>query len=151
MTILIFLLVLYILVGVTLMKPFEKAGVPGWKALVPGLAAVEWCKIIGRKPWYALWLLFPIVNIFIFVGMCVDLVRSFGRYSFGYATLAVLYAPIAFFLIGRNPDDKYKGPILELERTFHREYAEAVEKKDKLALRKIETQYAMLHKSQTRE
>ncbi len=151
MTILIFILVLYILVGITLMKLFEKAGVPGWKALVPGLAAAEWCKIIGRKPWYALWLLFPIVNIFIYVGMCVDMVRCFKQYSFGYATLAVLYSPIAFFLIGRNPDYKYNGPILDLERTFHQEYAEAVEKKDKLALRKVETQYAMLHKSQTRE
>ena len=65
MSVLIFLIVLYVLLGVSMMKLFEKAGIPGWKALVPGLAAVEWCKMIGRKPQYALWLLFPIVNIFI--------------------------------------------------------------------------------------
>ena len=87
MSVLIFLIVLYILLGLSMMKLFEKAGVPGWKALVPGVAAVEWCRLVGRKPAYALWLLFPIVNIFIYAGLCIDLARSFGKYSFGYAFL----------------------------------------------------------------
>ncbi|MEI6409002.1 MAG: signal peptidase I [Bacteroidota bacterium] len=151
MSILIFLIVLYILLGVSMMKLFKKAGVPGWKALVPGLAAVEWCKIIGRKPQYALWLLFPIVNIFIYAAMVIDLVRSFGKHSFGSAFLAVVYAPIPFFMIGANATDKYEGPILDREREFHRLHHEAVEKNDKSALRKLDTEYAFMRKSQTRE
>ncbi len=138
MSVLIFFVILYILLGVTLMKPFEKAGVPGWKALVPGLRGIEWCKIVGRKPTYALWLLFPIVNIFIYAGLCIDLVRSFGKYSLGQAALAVIYAPIPFFMIGRNANDKYQGPVLEKERAFHRQYAEAQEKKDLGLVRKLE-------------
>ena len=106
MGILIFILVWYILLSVSLMKVFEKAGVEAWKALVPGLNFVEWCKIIGRKPSYALWILFPVVNIFIIAGMEVDMARSFGRYRFIDSVLAVVYAPILFFLIGRNTDDK---------------------------------------------
>lgn len=151
MSILIFLIVLYILLGVSMMKLFEKAGIAGWKALVPGLAAIEWCKMIGRKPRYALWLLFPIVNIFIYAGMVIDLSRSFGKHSFWQAALSVIYAPIPFFNIGMDKNSRYEGPILEREREYHRLHHEAVEKSDKLALKKIETEYAYLHKSQLRE
>ncbi|MBX2892175.1 MAG: signal peptidase I [Saprospiraceae bacterium] len=151
MSVLIFLIVLYILLGVSMMKVFEKAGIPGWKALAPGLAAVEWCKMIGRKPRYALWLLFPIVNIFIYAGMVIDMVRSFGKHSFWQAALAVIYAPIPFFLIGANKKDQYQGPILEREREYHRLHHAAQEKQDKLALKRIETDYAYLRKSQLRE
>ncbi|MBV6439195.1 MAG: signal peptidase I [Haliscomenobacteraceae bacterium CHB4] len=151
MSVLIFLVVLYILLGVSMMKLFEKAGIPGWKALVPGLAAVEWCKMIGRKPRYAWWFLFPIVNIFIYAGMVIDMVRSFGKHSFWQAAMAVIYAPIPFFQIGLDKNSRYEGPILEREREFHRLHHEAVEKNDKLALKKIETEYAYMHKSQLRE
>jgi signal peptidase I len=151
MSILIFLIVLYILLGLSMMKLFEKAGIPGWKALVPGLAAVEWCKMVGRKPQYALWFLFPVVNIFIYAGLVIDMVRSFGRHSFWQAALAVIYAPIPFYLIGAKSDEKYLGPILEKEREFHRLHHEAIEKSDKAALRKLETEFSYMRKSQTRE
>jgi signal peptidase I len=138
MSVLIFFIVLYVLLSLSMMKLFEKAGIPGWKALVPGLASAEWCKMVGRKPWYALWLLFPIVNIFIYAGLCIDMVRSFGKYSFWQAFISVVYAPVPFFLIGRNENDKYQGPVLEQEREFHRKYHEAVEKQDKIAFRKLD-------------
>lgn len=150
MSVLIFLLVLYILVGVSLMKPFEKAGVPGIKALVPGVAAVEWCKIIGRKPSYAGWLLFPIVNIFIYAGMCVDMVRSFGKHSFWDAALAVIYAPVQFFRIGADASAKYEGPILDQEKDYHKQWMEAHETKNSLAIKKLEGD-ARFRKSQLRE
>ncbi len=151
MSVLIFFIVLYILLGLSMMKLFEKAGIAGWKALVPGLAAVEWCKMIGRKPQYALWLLFPIVNIFIYAGMVIDMARSFGRHSFWHAALAVIYAPVLFFQIGFDKNSRYEGPILEREREYHRLHHEAHEKNDKLALKKIEAEYAYLRKSQVRE
>ena len=128
MSILLFVIVLYILLGLSMMKLFEKAGVPGWKALVPGMAAVEWCKLVGRKPQYALWFLFPVVNIFIYAGMVIDLIRSFGRHGFWDAVLAVVYAPISFFMVGRDAQATYEGPILEKEREFHRLHHEALEK-----------------------
>ena len=85
-----FLIISYILLSFSLYKVFEKAGEEGWKGLAPGLNFVVWCKLIGRKPTYALWLLFPIVNLFIFVGMAVDLVGSFGKYTFLDSALAVI-------------------------------------------------------------
>lgn len=133
------------------MKLFEKAGIPGWKALVPGIAAIEWCKLVGRKSQYALWFLFPIVNIFIYASMVIDMIRSFGRHGFWDSVLAVVYAPVSFFLVGRDSTAKYEGPILEKEREFHRLHHEALEKKDTLGLKKLEGQYPQFKKSGLRE
>jgi signal peptidase I len=151
MSVLIFIIVLYILLGLSMMKLFEKAGITGWKALVPGLAAIEWCKLVGRKPQYAFWFLFPVVNIFIYAGLVIDMIRSFGRHGFWDSVLAVVYAPVSFFLVGRDDSDKYEGPILEKEREFHRLHHEALEKKDVLGLKKLEGQYPQFKKSASRE
>jgi len=92
MGVLIFFIVAYLILSISLFKIFEKAGEEAWKALVPGWNFAIWCKIIGRSPWWALWLLFPIVNIFIYAGMAVDMVRSFGKYKFWHSA--------GFFQIG---------------------------------------------------
>lgn len=139
MSILIFLVALYLLNGFTMTKLFEKAGIPGNKAWIPGVAAMEWCKIVGRKPAYAAWLLFPVVNFFIYAGLCIDLIRSFGRHGFWESVLAVVFAPIPFYQIGKDTNAKYQGPVLEQERDYHRQVVSAMEKKDKLALKKLET------------
>jgi Trk-type K+ transport system membrane component len=41
MSVLIFLIVLYILIGITLMPLFVRANRPGWKALVPFVREIE--------------------------------------------------------------------------------------------------------------
>ncbi len=145
-----FLIISYILLSFSLYKVFEKAGEEGWKGLAPGLNFVVWCKLIGRKPTYALWLLFPIVNLFIFVGMAVDLVRSFGKYTFLDSALAVIYAPLAFFLTAANKDAKYLGPTLIAEKVYRAQLEEAREKNDARTLRKLEAANPY-HKSQARE
>ena len=125
MSILIFLIISYILFSLSLYKLFEKAGEDGWKALVPGLNFVVMAKLIGRKMWWPILLLIPIVNIFIFAGMCVDMVRSFGKYDFKDSALAVIFSPIAFFLIGANKEDKYLGPTLDAENKYAQQLLEA--------------------------
>ncbi len=131
------------------MKLFEKAGVAGWKALVPGLNFVEWAKLIGRKPTYALWILFPVVNIFIWCGMAVDLVRAFGRFNFVSSALAVLYTPLEFFRTGNSPDSKYTPDIVGREKQYHEQVKEALAKKDKFALNRLEN--SVFHKGGARE
>ncbi|MEM9823553.1 MAG: DUF5684 domain-containing protein [Bacteroidota bacterium] len=137
MSVLIFIIVYYILLSLSLYKVFGKAGHEGWKALVPGLNFVTWCKIIGRPVWWAFLLLFPIVNIFILSGMNVDMVRSFGKYSFWDAALAVIYSPISFFLIGSKQEDQYLGSILDREKAYHQQLLDAQEKGDKREFSKL--------------
>ena len=116
---------------------FPKAGSAAWKALVPGLNFVEWCKIIGRPTWWALLLLIPIVNIFIFVGMCVDLVRSFGKYTLKDSTLAVLFAPLPFFQIAKDEKTEYVGPTIKLEKEYQQKLIEAEKSGDQRAYKKL--------------
>lgn len=118
MGVLIFFLISYILLSVSLFFLFPKAGEEGWKGLVPGLNFITWCKIIGQKSSHAAWLLFPIVNIFTFAGMTVDMARSFNKFSFADAAMSVIYAPAYFFKLAFG-DEKYAGPALTLEKEHY--------------------------------
>lgn len=140
MEILIFVLVSYVLLSVSLYFLFPKAGEEGWKGLVPGYNFAVWAKLVGRKPAYALWLLFPIVNLFIYAYLCIDMVRSFRKYSFWHSVMAVVYAPAFFFYLAFSKDEKYDGPALEKEREYHAQLHEAQEKKNTRQLQKLQAQ-----------
>ncbi|MBK9994432.1 MAG: hypothetical protein IPP01_10720 [Saprospiraceae bacterium] len=83
------------------------------KAWIPGVNFAEWCKLIGRKPSHAWWLLFPLVNIFIWTGMAIDLVRSFGKLSFMDSFWAVVFPPYIFNSIAKDPNVKYIEPAYQ--------------------------------------
>ncbi|MBK9257748.1 MAG: signal peptidase I [Saprospiraceae bacterium] len=138
MSILIFLIISYIFLSISLYLLFPKAGVEAHKGLIPGINFAEWCKLIGRSPVYAFWLLFPIVNIFIFTGMAVDLVRSFKRYDFKDSALAVVYAPAIFWLISKNDKDQYDGPNLPKEKAYADQLEEARKSGDNYKLKALE-------------
>lgn len=118
------------------MKVFQKAGVEGWKALVPGLNFVEICKLIGQPTWHAALMLIPIVNIFIYAGMKVDLVRAFGKFNFMDSFWAVVFSPFILYKIG-NDDSKYEGQIVPKEKEYHKQLHQAHTKNDQLALKRL--------------
>ncbi len=118
MSLLIFLIISYILLSISLYFVFRKAGAPGWQGLVPGWNVVVWCRLIGRRPWYAAWMLFPIVNFFIYAGICIDMVRSFRHYTFWQSVLAVVAAPFYFLYLGVTDKEGYDGPTLIKEREY---------------------------------
>ncbi len=140
MTILIFLLVSYVLLSISLYFLFPKANVAAWKGLVPGLNFIEWCDIIGRPRWWAALLLIPIVNFFIFAGMCVDMVRSFNKLELKHSAAAVAYAPAMFSKLAFNEKESYLGPTLKLEAEYARKIQDAIEANDKRELGKLNRQ-----------
>lgn len=150
MSVLIFLIISYILLSISLFFLFKKTEIEPWKGLVPGLNFVEWARLIGRKPTHALWLLFPIVNIFIYAGMAIDMVRSFGKYRFRDSVLAVVYAPAYFFYLAYANDEKYIGPTLIAETAYAQKLYEAEEGGDKYKLKKLQANNPY-KKSQPRE
>lgn len=137
MSVLIFLILSYIFLSISLYLLFPKAGVPAVKGLIPGVNFVEWCKLIGRKPSYALWLLFPIVNIFIYCGMAVDMVRSFDKLKFRHSAAAVIYAPAIFTKIALSKKDKYVSPILPREEEYRKQIHDAVKANKPRQLEKL--------------
>lgn len=139
MNVLIFLLFGYVLLSISLYFLFKKAGETAWKGFVPGLNFVVWSKLIGRKGWWAALLLFPIVNFFIYAGMCIDMVRSFGKYTFWQSVLAVILAPPVFFYLAFSEKESYNGPTLEKEKAFQAKLAEAKAANNTKILRKLES------------
>ena len=134
----LFVLILYILISISLFFVFPKVSLPAARAIVPVVNLLDWCEFIGRKKAHAAWLLFPIVNIFIIAGMCIDLVRSFGKYQFWHSVLSVVCTPLFFIYLGLNRNEKYLGPTLVDEAKFKRKVAEARKSRNTTLLRKLE-------------
>ncbi len=133
-----FLVVSYVLLSVSLFFLFPKAGEAGWKGLVPGLNFIVWNKVIGQPGWKAVWLLVPIVNVFVYAGMCIDMVRSFRKYTFWHSALSVIYAPAFFLYLAFNQNEKYDGATVPKEKAYKAQHHEAIKKGDKRMIQKLE-------------
>jgi signal peptidase I len=136
MGVLLFLILSYLLLCYSLSKLFPKAGIEKNKAWIPGVNFIEWAKIIGKKPLELLYLFVPIVNIFTFSGMAVDMVRSFGKLTMMDSLSAVLYAPLKFLAVDWS-EAKYLGPTLKLEADYNAQIAEAQKNNDKYKLTQL--------------
>jgi len=113
-----FLLLYYILLMISLAAVFKKAGVGVWKAFVPVYQFMVCGELVGRKPSYGLLILIPIVNIFIFAALMIDLVRSFKVYEFWHHVLVVVFAPIYLIYLSFRKDLSYQGPVLAYEKSI---------------------------------
>ncbi len=136
MNILIFSVLSYILLSVSLYFLFPKIGISGVKGLIPGVNFIEWAKAVGRPNWWAVLLLIPLVNFFIYAGLTIDMVRSFGKFGFWESVLSVVYAPISFFRIAFGKDT-YNGPILSQENAYKDKIEAAENAGDKYELEKL--------------
>lgn len=93
-----------------LYKIFEKAGLPGWKAIIPFYNYWLWIRITGRPIWWFIMLLIPVFNVLIYLGMLVDMAKVFGKFSFGSYALAVLFNPIYLIYLGFAGSEVFIGP-----------------------------------------
>lgn len=91
-----------------LWKMFEKAGKPGWAAIVPIYNLIVLLEIVGKPTIWILWLIIPCVN-FVFIIWLVNLLsKSFGK-SEGY-TVGMILLPFVFYPLLGFGDAKYMGP-----------------------------------------
>lgn len=102
--------VLIIGIRVGLYKLFEKAGESGWKAFIPIYSDVVWLKIIGKPLWWVVLTLIPVARTLVKISMNIDLVKSFGQYTFGAHVLAVILPFYYFPKLGFDPAKQYLGP-----------------------------------------
>jgi hypothetical protein len=95
-------------------KVFEKAGQPGWAALVPIYNFYIMLKIIGKPTWWLLMLLIPFLN-FVFLIWSYNMIsKSFGKdeaYTAGLVLLGFIFWPLLGF-----GDAKYLGPFGDPEK-----------------------------------
>jgi hypothetical protein len=105
-------LAVFILLIVSLWKVFEKAGKPGWAAIIPIYNVIVLLEIVGRPVWWILLLLIPCVNIIVLVLVQIDIAKSFGKdvaFGIGLALLGFIFLPILAF-----SDARYIGPAAKM-------------------------------------
>ena len=102
------LLYLGVIIGlfVGLWKMFEKAGKPGWAALIPIYNLIVLHEIVGREPIKILLYFIPLVNIYFFVTLYISLAKSFGKRETIEYVLTIFFAP---FYLGLG-SATYVGP-----------------------------------------
>ncbi len=96
----IIMLVVLLVVLAGMWKMFEKAGEPGWAALVPIYNMFVLVRIAGKEMWWAILLLLPCVNFVALVMVCLDIARKFGKdtmYGVGLALLPFVFFPMLGF------------------------------------------------------
>ena len=96
-----------VLAIVALWKMFEKAGEPGWAAIVPFYNAYVLFKITWGNGWMFLLMLIPIANIVIYIITMVKLAKAFGR-SGGFA-IGLIFLSVIFYCILGFDQSQYIG------------------------------------------
>ncbi len=89
-------------------KMFQKAGEPGWAAIVPIYNIFMMLKIVGKPWWWILLLIIPFVNIVIGIMVIGLTAKAFGK-SMGFA-VGMFFLPFIFLPILGFGDAKYVGP-----------------------------------------
>lgn len=105
---LLFYLAIIVLVVAGMWKMFEKAGQPGWAAIVPIYNTYILCKIVGRPGWWVVLLLIPYVNFIFLIIISLDLAKSFAK-GVGFAIGLILLSPIFVCILGFGSAE-YQGP-----------------------------------------
>ena len=89
-------------------KVFEKAGEPGWAAIVPIYNLWVLVKIAGKEPLWFVFLLIPCLNIVFIILVSMALAERFGKepaYGIGLALLGFVFYPMLGF-----GEDQYQAP-----------------------------------------
>ena len=96
-----------VLMVAALWKIFSKAGQPGWAAIIPIFNTYILCKVAGRPGWWFILLLIPFVNFIIYIILCLDLAKRFGKGG-GFG-IGLLLLPFIFFPILGFGSAQYQG------------------------------------------
>ena len=90
-------------------KVFVKAGLAGWKCLIPIYGQYCLSKIVFGNGWYFIALFVPILNIVFWIVLMYNLAKVFGK-GVGFFLGLVFLAPIFLLILGFG-DAVYRGPV----------------------------------------
>ncbi|WP_428327572.1 signal peptidase I [Mucilaginibacter sp.] len=107
-------------------KLFKKAGRPGWEALIPVYSAYIMLKLSGRPTWWLIWLFIPVINIIAGIGIYIDFIKSFGKFSIRDQAAAILLGFIYLPKWGFEKNTTYLG--LSATAEFKEQYQKSLAK-----------------------
>ncbi|MDG1295574.1 MAG: DUF5684 domain-containing protein [Saprospiraceae bacterium] len=89
-----------VLLIVSIWKIFEKAGKPGWAAIVPIYNMIVLLEIVNKPVWWIVLMVIPFVNIVIAIIVYVELAKAFGKsagFGIGMIFLSFIFLPLLAF------------------------------------------------------
>ncbi len=104
----LFLMVFVVLSVIAMWKVFEKAGKPGWAALVPIYNTIILLEVVGRPVWWVVLMFVPIANIVVWLLIALDLAKAFGK-SATFGVIGLFFFNIIGMLMLGFGDAKYVG------------------------------------------
>jgi len=129
MDILIIILTFYFLsshLGLYLL--FQKAGVSGWKALVPFYGTYIAIKMIHKPIWWMAVYYIPFVGFIVWVGIIVEFLKQFKILSYWEHALAVVFTPFYLAFVGFKAEYQHAGYayVESYQKSKPREWADAI-------------------------
>jgi len=102
------ILAMVVLIIASFWKLFEKAGKPGWAAIVPIYNTIVMIEIAKKPVWWIVLMLIPYVGIIWSIWVLNLFVKAFGK-SEGY-TIGILFLPFIFLpMLAFSDDTEYIG------------------------------------------
>ncbi len=83
-----------------LWKVFEKAGKPGWAAIVPIYNLVVLMEVAAKPLWWVLLMFIPFINIVVLLLVYIEVAHRFGKstgFGWGMTFLGFIFLPILGF------------------------------------------------------
>jgi hypothetical protein len=97
---LLIVLAIVIVVVAGFWKTFEKAGEPGWAAIIPIYNLYVLIKISGNQWWWLILMFIPVINILAQAKISIDVAGKFGQgilFGLGLMLLSFIFYPLLGF------------------------------------------------------
>lgn len=129
------MLLLFILLPLSFTVPtifarqlFEKAGVPGWKTLIPFYNLYVFLQIIKKNYWWYILILLPFINVFVYMLMIVELLKCFNKFSLWEQALSVIFPFFYLPYLGFSANSKFTDPDKrpKIKKSVVREWVDAI-------------------------
>jgi signal peptidase I len=120
--------IFFALSAVGIYRLFEKAGVEGWKSLIPFYNFYIWLQIIKKPLWWYIFLMIPFINVFVIMLMVVELVKCYGKFGLAEQAASVIF-PFAYLpWLGWQANAVYVDPDNRpvFKKGFVREWTDAI-------------------------
>ncbi len=99
--------VIFLVVVISLWKIFEKAGKPGWAAIIPIYNIIVLLEIVGKPIWWIILLIIPVINIFVFFYVAHLLSKAYGKDV--VMTILLFFLPFIGYPMLAFSDARYGG------------------------------------------
>ena len=107
---------------------FKKAGRSTWHSLIPIYNMWAWLCVIGRPWWWMLFILCPVIGVFMFFLMIWKTIHLFGKHDYLHLLLGTAFFFVYLPYLGFSKKEKFTpyDPSQKIKKSAAREWGDAI-------------------------